>query len=250
MRRLSAELIAQAKHGRDFIIGVDLGQARDYTAICVLERFEELTGEAEKGRWARKTRYEMPHLERPPLGTSYPEIIERLKGLIARLPALERVNILVDRTGCGRPVVDLMRKEKLQIIPVTIVFSGTVSGGRLGGYNVPKRDLVSNLAIIFQDARLKSPRSLAEAPAMIEELQNFKIKFTRAGNDTYEAWRESDHDDLVLAAAMAAWFGEKKLPSILNPPPLPRAPVETRQPTLDELLALQPKNDGEPYERI
>jgi hypothetical protein len=61
--------------------------------------------------------------------------------------------------------------------------------------------------------------SLAEAPAMIEELQNFRIKFTRAGNDTYEAWRESDHDDLVLAAAMAAWFGEKKLHTILKPPP-------------------------------
>ncbi len=55
MRRLSAELIAQAKHGRDFIIGVDLGQARDYTAICVLERFEELTGEAEKGSGSRPT---------------------------------------------------------------------------------------------------------------------------------------------------------------------------------------------------
>ncbi len=85
---------------------------------------------------------------------------------------------------------------------------------------------------------------------MIKELQNFKIKFTRAGNDTYEAWRESDHDDLVLAAAMAAWFGEKKLWSILNPPPMPRAPVETRQPTLNELIDMQPKPDGEPYERI
>ena len=74
---------------------------------------------------------------------------------------------------------------------------------------------------------------------MIEELQNFKVKFTRAGNDTYEAWRESDHDDLVLAAAMAAWFGEKKLRSILNPPPMPRAPVKTRSLTFDELLKLQ-----------
>jgi hypothetical protein len=31
---------------------------------------------------------------------------------------------------------------------------------------------------------------------------------------------------------------------------MPRAPVETRQPTLDELLKLQPKPDGELYERI
>ena len=159
----------------------------------------------------RRVRYEMPHLERPPLGTSYPEIIERLKGLIARLPRHERLKILVDRTGCGRPVVDLMRKEKLAIVPVTIIFSGSASGGSYFGFNVPKRDLVSNLAILFQSDRLKIARGISEAPAMIEELQNFRIKFTRAGNDTYEAWRESDHDDLVLAAAMAAWFGEKKL---------------------------------------
>ena len=70
-----------AKHGRDFIIGVDLGQARDYTAIAVLERFEELTGEAAKGRWLTQVRYELPHLERPPLGTSYPAINSRLKDL-------------------------------------------------------------------------------------------------------------------------------------------------------------------------
>ena len=161
-RRLPAELIAQAKHGRDFVIGVDLGQARDYTAICILERFEELTGEAEKGRWARRVRYEMPHLKRPSLGTSYPEIIELLKSLIARLPRHERLKILLDRTGCGRPVVDLMRKEKLEIVPVTIVFSGSASGGSHFGFNVPKRDLVSNLAILFQSDRLKIARTLPD----------------------------------------------------------------------------------------
>ena len=245
MVRLSAELVAQAKHGRDFIIGVDLGQARDYTAIAILERFEELTGKAEKGRWTTRVRYEMPHLERPPLGTSYPAIIDRLKDLIARLPGHERLRTLVDRTGCGRPVVDLMRREKLQIAPVTITAGGTASGGSYYGFNVPKRELVSNLAILFQAGRLKIARGLPEAPAMIEELQNFRIKFTTAGNDTYEAWRESDHDDLVLAAAMAGWFGEKKLGSILKLPPMPRPPIEKRPPTFDELLELQPKKDTE-----
>jgi len=250
MRRLRQDFIDQAKHGRDFILGVDLGQARDPTAICILERFEELTGKAEKGRWTSQVRYEMPYLERPPLGTSYPEIIERLKVLRRKLPAYKRVKVLVDRTGCGRPVVDLMRKEKLEIIPVTIVFSGTVGGGPFLGYKVAKRELISNLAILLQSDRLKIARSLPEASAMIEELQNFKIKFTRAGNDTYEAWRESDHDDLVLAAAMAAWFAEKKLSSILKLPPLPPAPVETRQPTLNELIDMQPKKDPDEILRL
>jgi len=250
MKRLRQDFIDQAKHGRDFIIGVDLGQARDYTAICILERFEELTGEAEKGRWISRVRYEMPHLERLPLGTSYPEIVERLKGLLARLPPHERVKVLVDRTGCGRPVVDLLRSEKLKIIPVTIIFSGAVTGARYFGYNVAKRELISNLAILLQSDRLKIARSLPEAAAMIEELQNFKIKFTKAGNDTYEAWRESDHDDLVLAAAMAAWFGEKKLSSILKLPPLPPAPVEIRQPTLNELIEMQPETDPDEILRL
>ena len=58
--------LPEAKHGHDFIIGVDLGQARDYTAIAILERIEELTGEAAKGRWLTQVRFEMPHLERPP----------------------------------------------------------------------------------------------------------------------------------------------------------------------------------------
>ena len=84
--KLSAEHIDRAKHGRDFIFGVDLGQAKDYTAIVVLERIEELTGEAAKGRWTKAVRYEIRHLERPSLGTPYPAIIERLKELIARLP--------------------------------------------------------------------------------------------------------------------------------------------------------------------
>ena len=89
-------------------------------------------------------------------------------------------------------------------------------------------------------------RALPEAPVLVEELQNFKLKITTAGNDTYEAWRESDHDDLVLAVAMAAWYGEKRLWSILKLPPMPRAPIETRQPTLEELIKLQPdaNSDG------
>ncbi len=242
--KLSDEYIACAKHSRDFIFGVDLGQARDYTAIVVLERIEELTGEAAKGRWIKAVRYEIRHLERPSLGTPYPAIIGRLKELIARLPDYERLKIVVDRTGVGRPVVDLMRKEKLSVIPVTITAGGSVTGSVYGGYNVPKRELVSNLAILHQTDRLKISNALPGAAQLVEELQNFKIKVTLAGNDTYEAWRESDHDDLVLAAAMAAWFGEKKLWSILKPPPLPRPPsVEQRQPTFDELIEMQPTRD-------
>jgi hypothetical protein len=42
----------------------------------------------------------------------------------------------------------------------------------------------------------------------------------RTRHETHEAWREGDHDDLVLAVAMACWCGErymKKLDSLPRP---------------------------------
>jgi hypothetical protein len=49
---------------------------------------------------------------------------------------------------------------------------------------------------------------------------------------------------------MPAWFGEKKLSPILKLPPMPRAPVDPRTVTLDELLKLQPKHDGDGILRL
>jgi hypothetical protein len=45
------------------------------------------------------------------------------------------------------------------------------------------------------------------ASALAEELAAFRVKITLAGNETFEAWRERDHDDLVLAVAMALYLG-------------------------------------------
>jgi len=52
------------------------------------------------------------------------------------------------------------------------------------------------------------PGSLTYIKEFVEELQNFKLKITKSANDTYEAWRESVHDDLVLSVGMAVWYLE------------------------------------------
>jgi hypothetical protein len=47
---------------------------------------------------------------------------------------------------------------------------------------------------------------LIYAELLEKELQNFKMKQNlQTGHDTYEAWREGDHDDLVLSASIAAY---------------------------------------------
>jgi hypothetical protein len=42
-----------------------------------------------------------------------------------------------------------------------------------------------------------------------KELQAFRVKVTANQNESFESWREQDHDDLVLASAMAIWAGER-----------------------------------------
>jgi hypothetical protein len=45
------------------------------------------------------------------------------------------------------------------------------------------------------------------APVLAEELGLFRVKVTAAANETFEAWWERDHDDLVLALALALYAG-------------------------------------------
>ena len=61
-----------------WIVGVDLGQSRDFTVLAVLER-AEVTGEFDPAMFAlrKKVGLRLRRLERVPLGTPYPEIVER-----------------------------------------------------------------------------------------------------------------------------------------------------------------------------
>ncbi len=70
----------------------------------------------------------------------------------------------------------------------------------------PKRDLVAKVQSLLQTGALKIAETLALADVLTSELLAFRAKISRAGRDTYEAWRESDHDDLVLALALACWY--------------------------------------------
>ena len=73
-----------------------------------------------------------------------------------------------------------------------------------GGYHVPKRDLVTTLQVLLQSGRLKVASDLKLAKVLVDEMLNFKVKINvKTAHDSYEAWREGIHDDLVLAVALA-----------------------------------------------
>src|SRR5262249_17008400 len=148
------------------------------------------------------------HLERFELGTPYPAIADRIVELFAE-PPLAGATLVVDQTGVGRAVVDMIRqaRPKATLRPITITAGHDVVADG-AGWHVPKKELVSVLQVLLQSRRLQVARRLPMAGVLTKELETFRVKITASAHETFEAWREREHDDLVLSVALAAWVGE------------------------------------------
>lgn len=180
-----------------WFLGLDLGQALDYTVLVAMER----VAKGSAGHYAIR------HLERFPLRTPYPKIVEHVVGLVQRGP-LAGSFLAVDQTGVGRAVVDLLWQAALNayLRPVTIT-AGHRIGGDGGSYHVPKKELVGALQVLLQTRRLHISSRLPLAPLWQQEMQVFQTKIVSL-HELYGAPGKGQHDDLVLATALAAWVGE------------------------------------------
>ncbi|MDP9356588.1 MAG: hypothetical protein M3R02_15130 [Chloroflexota bacterium] len=236
-----------------WLLGLDLGQAQDFSAIVLVERVitlldhNELSNPADDAwhaAWdgraprsvpqrAKRMAYHVRRARRLPLGTPYPEVVQEVgqalrtvrADALASAPPLSRFQrairsteppvpiLAVDATGVGRPVVDMIRAAGLpaHMVPVTITGGNAVTPDG-DGYMVPKRDLVAAVQVPLQTGGLKFPKRQRWAETLRAELSNFRVKVSLNGSDTYGAWRERDHDDLVLALALAIWCGQKLAP--------------------------------------
>ena len=189
-----------------FVIGLDLGQKQDYTAVAVILK---------EARPKDKPMLYLRHLERYALGTPYGEQMDRVGALLEKIKGLtnqarsRQPELIVDATGVGVGVVEMLKERGLRYRAVSITAGISETRGAGGTYHVPKRNLVSRAVAPFEGKRLKIARSMLLVDELVKELQNFKVKVNlQTAHDSYEAWRESDHDDLVLALALACWWAE------------------------------------------
>jgi hypothetical protein len=208
----------------NFVVGVDIGQAVDPTAVAVVEH---ITGVIDGGSDYERhcglpteqkpaERVDVRHLQRLPLGLSYPNIVQRVKDLMARPPLCGDENrnpagLIIDETGVGRAVGDIFNEAGLSPIRVSITGGNEATYAGEQRWHVAKTILISTVDAMLHRGVLRFAASLSEAPAMKDELQDFRRKLSDAGRATYAA-RIGAHDDLVLAVAIAAWW-------ISRPPP-------------------------------
>jgi hypothetical protein len=190
-----------------FISGLDVGQQRDHTALVVVER-EVIV--APHPQVPATVRHDVRHLHRWQLGTPYPAIIEDLQKWF-RTPMLRGSTLVVDATGVGTGIALLLQQAHLMCLlaPVVITAGSLVGSDGRGAQTVPKKDLVFATTAALQTHRLRFADELPMRGELKAELESFRAKVTTERNEVYEAWRERDHDDLVLALALAVWYGER-----------------------------------------
>jgi len=196
----------EARNPTMHVVGLDLGKQTDPSALALL-------------RWRAgldaRPKYDIPTLKRWPLGTPYMTIAADVAKFLGMRPLKDDpVMVVVDATGVGQPVCEMLRCEFARLgipggfVAVTITAGSAVTCVGNGHWHVAKKQLVSVLQVLLGQDRLRIANQ-TEAVQLERELRTFTVKITSTANETFEAWREKDHDDLVLAVALAAWAAEQ-----------------------------------------
>ncbi len=184
----------------DYIVGVDVGKMSDYTAISVIEQ------EIKSGKHILRGLTRFRHI-------SYTEVVGRVAEVLEKLTG--RICLVVDATGVGQPVCDMLASEGFAVHRLTITGGHST---KKEGYllSVPKERLVFNAQVVFEHQDIIVPSSLGKIWAEARnEFENFAMKPTASGESlTYEALRSNQKDDLVLSILLALWLSAKEYPVI------------------------------------
>ncbi|HKM07755.1 MAG TPA: hypothetical protein VJ869_12295 [Sphaerochaeta sp.] len=195
----------------DFCLSQDLGKIGDYHGQILTETKMKVRGRTAMARgWDEDSHQDV----------MYPEIIVKWidrnqdsydKLIDDTLMRMQKVEIyencwhVVDATGVGIPTIDFMRRNGLTPIGIWITGGHSVNSQDYG-YTVPKLELINTLQLAFSSGMLKIAQGVNQEylNQILHEFQVFKDKKATSGK--MEAWRESDHDDLVMSLAINVWW--------------------------------------------
>jgi hypothetical protein len=153
-----------------FYVGLDLGQRQDHSAIAVVERAQMN---------AKTVVYAVRGVERVALGTPYPKVVERVRGILGSYELNGRSSLVVDATGVGAPVVDSLKAAlTTEITAVTITGGEKAAENRstygIQRWNVPKRDLVAGVQMLLERGELRIAKGMREAGPLVKELLDMR----------------------------------------------------------------------------
>jgi phage FluMu gp28-like protein len=110
--------------------------------------------------------------------------------MIAQQSALYNAPVLLDSTGIGDPIHDVLRARGVPVFPYLLL------GQR-------KSQLIQNLSVTIQTKGVSFP----DIQVLRQELASYQYSVSPSGNFLYSA-PDGDHDDTVIALGLAVWAAQ------------------------------------------
>jgi hypothetical protein len=189
---------------RNFHIGVDLGQRRDYTAVVVVEQRIENTGVKDSVTFEQiwRRRLIVRKAARLKLGTEFHRIVNAVAGLTMH-PGLDGkvVTTAIDATGMGLVVTEQLQMRRLrgELYPVVIT-GGVEMKYQAGFYPTPRTDILLGVVQAFEVDQLEVASEVKGWEVLVEELRSIR-KTPGVAGPRFES--EGQHDDMVFALGLA-----------------------------------------------
>lgn len=195
--------VEQGKRGGVRVFyGVDVGQEGDPAAEAVIAPAGKRPGGGDRPVWRLVGAGTVP---KGSYGALADHVAARRRSLAEQTD--RSVLTAVDATGCGRPVVEMIRDRAGAVSADTAVLGVTFTAGRrIGGVwpdiTVPKRVLVEHVQVALEHGGLVVDRDRPGAAELVAEMR----RFTDAGGKFGAS--PGAHDDLVCALMLAVWMGD------------------------------------------
>jgi hypothetical protein len=215
--------------GKEYICAVDIAKKRDYTTIQLYKSSQSILHHpVELGRPDQILSFLDLVYQVKMQAVRYTEQSRVIRELLGRIKLLHNTQLLVDGTGVGEAVVDIMREDGLNPLPIVFtggssvqpVYSdfGAVFGqGRgenrlnraqvLKEIHVPKEDLVHAGMLVLEQNRLRLAANLQHEDDFKRQMLAFKGKVNeKTGRKKFENESDDIHDDWVVTYLMACWW--------------------------------------------
>ena len=197
-------------------VGLDLGKRQDHTALAVLElRWQYGEKNYATNKVAEHPTLLLRYAARLALDTETTKIPRFVRDTLQRFAPntadpTRTDTLLIDATGNGHTVVELIRKDQIRarIIPICLTGGHKANFLKDGYQSLPRTDMVNSLKMLFELGHLELDQ---DAPGF-HDVERELVQFQPSGD-------QQEHDDLVMAIAMAAWQAIKECPALLQPKP-------------------------------
>ena len=187
-------------------VGADLGQANDYSAVCVIKD-QALPVFDGNGIVVGSRERTVVYADKFK-GVSYVEVVDHLIKVRNASPFGGRSELVIDGTSIGRVVSDMLWEQGVDHNAVQM--TGGQDWRRSGRYvNASKTLMIENLAVMFAAGELKFAHDLLLRKEIEEDLASFATQTTAAGNQIITQSRNaSGHGDLGIGLIVAGFASQ------------------------------------------